>query len=68
MGHLAEMLTMAGGSAVVLASIAWAGDRRRMRRSNLDRVGLMNWTALFFWALLAGIVLFGLAAHAWFTD
>ncbi len=65
MNDIPEMLTLAGVSAVVLAAIAWIGDRRRMRRNNLDKVGLMPWTSLFFWALLAAIVLLGLAAQAW---
>jgi len=60
-----EVLAAWGLSAVVLAAVAWAGDRRRMRRRNLDRVGLMPWTSLFFWALLAALILLGLAARAW---
>jgi len=60
-----EILALAGFSAVVLAAIAWVGDRRRMRRNNLDKVGFMPWTSLFFWAFLAAIVLLGLAAQAW---
>lgn len=58
-------LALAGGGALALAVIAWVGDRRRMRRTNLDRVGLMPWTGLFFWALLAGVLLLGLAGKAW---
>ncbi len=41
------------------------GDRRRMRRSDPDKVGFMPWTELFFWALFASFVLIGLAAKAW---
>jgi len=62
------MLALAGISAVVLAAIAWIGDRRRMRRHNLDRVGFMPWTSLFFWALLAAILLLGLAAQSWMAN
>jgi hypothetical protein len=54
-----------GGVALVLATIAWAADRRRMRRSDPDKVGFMPWTGLFFWALLAACTLLGLAAKEW---
>ncbi|MBV1918665.1 MAG: hypothetical protein KUG65_11495 [Sphingomonadaceae bacterium] len=63
--NMAEFLALTGMSAVILAAIAWAGDRRRMGRSNLDKVGFMPWTAVFFWMLLAAITLLGLAAQAW---
>lgn len=68
MKDLAEMLTLGGVSAVVIAALAWNGDRRRQRRRNLDRVGLMPWTPVFFIALLAAIVLLSLAAQAWLAD
>ncbi len=54
-----------GGVALVLATIAWAADRRRMRHSDPDKVGFMPWTGLFFWALLAACTLLGLAAKEW---
>ena len=66
--NAAEFLAMAGVSAVILAAIAWTGDRRRTRRSNLDRVGFVPWTALFFWMLLAAVILLGLAVRAWLAD
>lgn len=68
MKHLAEILALFGFSAMVLAAIAWAGDKRRLRRRDLDRVGFMPWTSLFFWTLLAALVLFALAAQAWLAD
>lgn len=45
--------------------MAWAADRRRMRRSDPDKVGFMPWTGLFFRALLAACSLLGLAAKVW---
>lgn len=60
-------LVLGGALAVVLAAIAWAGDHRRMRRSDPDAVGFMPWTDLFFWALLAAVILLGLAAKEWFV-
>lgn len=63
----AEMLAISGLSAVVIAAIAWNGDRRRFRRKHLDKVGIMPWTPIFFVALLFAIILLGLAARAWFS-
>lgn len=62
-----ELLALAGIAAVSVAAIAWFADRRRLRRANLDRVGWMPWTMLFFWALLAAIMLTGLALKAHFS-
>ena len=58
-------LAAGGAIAAAIAAIAWLGDRRRMRRSNPDAVGLMPWTGLFFWALLATCALLGLVAKDW---
>ena len=54
-----------GLAATALAVISWIGDRRRVRRSNLDAVGFMPWTPLFLIALLVACVALGLAARAW---
>ena len=59
------ILALAGSCSALLAAIAWAGDHRRMRRSNPDDVGFMPWTVIFFGALIVALVLLGLAARAW---
>ncbi|MGE3692417.1 MAG: hypothetical protein AB7F98_13665 [Novosphingobium sp.] len=57
---------LAGGVFALLVAIAaWLGDRRRMRRSDPDDVGFMPWTSVFFWALLAALLLLAFAAHQW---
>ena len=53
------------GLPLAIALAAWIGDRRRMRRSNPDAVGFMPWTSVFFWAVLAALVLLALAGKAW---
>lgn len=60
-----RFLAIAGGFAALIAITAWIGDRRRMRRRDLDRVGFMPWTTIFFWSLLAAAVLLGLSGRAW---
>lgn len=61
----AQFLTVAGVTAVVIAVVAWVQDSRRVHRKNLDRVGFMPWTGIFFCALLAAVVLIALAAKQW---
>ena len=65
MEELPIELVAAGCAALIVAIAAWLGDRRRMRRSQPDAVGFMPWRDVFFWALLAAIMLLGLAAKAW---
>ncbi len=65
--QLAQILTTAGVSAVIIAAIAWVQDIRRVHRKNLDRVGFMPWTGIFLLAVLAAVVLIALAAKQWFS-
>ena len=51
--------------AAAIAALAWWGDRRRLRRSNLDAVGWVPWTPVFFGALMVAVIALGLAAKAW---
>ena len=53
-----------GIAAVLIAGLAWWGDRRRARRSNFDAVGWMPWTPVFFVALMVACVALGLAVRA----
>lgn len=59
------IMAMAGGIFAVLAAIAWQGDRRRMKREDLDRVGFMPWTGVFFVALMGAVLLLGISGKDW---
>jgi uncharacterized membrane protein len=61
MDRTALWMAVAGALAAALALVAWVGDHRRMRRKQLDRVGFMPWTGIFFWALMAAVVLLGVS-------
>ena len=54
--------------AALIAALAWWGDRRRVRRRDLDAVGWMPWTPVFFVALMVACVALGLAAKAWLAE
>ena len=58
-------LLFAGLAAGLVATGAWAGDRRRLRRKDLDRVGLIPWQGLAFWASLAAAVFLAAAVEQW---
>lgn len=66
MDFLSDHLALVGGLfAALLAVLAWWGDRRRLRRRDRDRVGIMPWTGLFFWATLAAVLLLAAAGQQW---
>ena len=66
---LSDFATMRaiGIAAALIAALAWWGVRRRVRRRDLDAVGWMPWTPVFFVALMVACVALGLAAKAWLT-
>ncbi|CAN5389736.1 hypothetical protein BH09PSE4_BH09PSE4_01080 [soil metagenome] len=60
-----DIVTLLSGSAgLCLALIVWSmiADRRRMRRSDPDRVGLVNWPTVQVFALILGALF---AFSAW---
>lgn len=54
-----KIMAAVGSLAVLVAVVAWIGDRRRMKRRDLDSVGFMPWTSVFFFALMAAVLLLG---------
>lgn len=61
-----KIMAAVGGLAALLAVVAWIGDRRRMKRSDLDSVGFMPWTSVFFFALMAAVLLLGVVGKDMF--
>ena len=56
--HLWTAIAVLSGVVVVVSSIA---DRRRNRRTNIDDVGFMPWTAITVFAVLATVISAALA-------
>ena len=61
-------LTSAALFSLVLAIYAWFADRRMLRRRNLERVALVPWVTVFFLALIAAILIGGLAIREWLAS
>ena len=60
-----EWLAAPGALALAIAIYAAWADRKRMRRSDPDAVGLVSWSGVAFWASLGAVALLGLAGRAW---
>ncbi len=51
--------------AAIISIVAWLGDRARMRRDQLDRVGFVPWRAVSFWSTVLAILLIAGAIKLW---
>jgi len=51
------------GAALLVAVIAGFGERKRRRRADMDRIGLVSWPFVQMMALLAALILASLALH-----
>jgi len=61
----ATLFGLWGGAMLVIAVIAFVGDRRRMRRKRIDAVGWMPWRDVAALSLFAGFVLLAVAVTGW---
>ena len=51
------------GMALLVAVIAALGERKRKRRRDMDRIGLLPWPLIQVLALLTAVILTSLALH-----
>ena len=58
----AEILGLWGAGFLALALVAMLGERLRLRRARLDRVGWVPWTSLFLACAIVGSGLIAMAA------
>ena len=61
----ATVAALAGGALLLLAVWSAVAERRRLRRSRIDAVGFMPWTAVFFLAFFPGVTLLAMAVMGW---
>ena len=61
----ATLFGLWGGAMLMLAALAFVGDRRRMRRRQIDAVGWMPWRDVAALSLFAGFVLLAVAVTGW---
>ena len=64
-GSEATWIALAGGALLLLAGLALLADRRRARRSRIDDVGWVPWTAVFLIGAICGTSLLALAVKGW---
>jgi len=61
----ATIAGVAGGALLLVAAWAIFAERRRTRRANIDAVGWVPWTNVFFLSFFAGVILLSLAVKGW---
>ncbi len=57
----AELAVLGGVLLLLLAAATRYGERRRLQRERIDRVGWVPWTGLFLIFSVLGVTLLGLA-------
>jgi len=60
----AAWMLAAGSASTLLAIVAWTADHLRSRRRQLDRVGFVPWTDVFFWSTMLAVLLLGAGLRA----
>ena len=61
----ATLAALAGGALLLVAVVSAFAERRRLRRSRIDAVGFVPWTAVFFFAFFPGVTLLALGVMGW---
>ena len=50
----AELLALCGAIFLLLAGVALGMERRRQKRTRIDRIGWVPWTGLFLTCMIVG--------------
>lgn len=58
-----QQLWVGVGAALFLAVIAGLGERKRKRRDDLDRIGLISWPLVQVLSILAALILASMALN-----
>lgn len=58
----AEIIGLWGIALLIIAVIALIGERMRMKRARIDRIGWVPWTNIFMVSAIVGMGLLALAA------
>lgn len=58
----AEIVGLWGIALLIMAVVALFGERRRMKRARIDRIGWVPWTNIFMASAIVGMGLLALAA------
>lgn len=61
----ATLAGLAGGALLLFSVASQLGERRRIRRRNIDAVGWVPWGRLSAGAFLPGVILLLLALKGW---
>ena len=61
---LQTVFALLGGAAVAMTGVAHVADRRRLKRSDPDRVGFMPWPGIAMLGTAGAILCFALALLA----
>jgi hypothetical protein len=61
----ATIAALWGGALLLVSLVAWLGDLRRRRRSDINAVGWVPWRDLSAIAAFGGVVLLAMAASGW---
>ncbi len=61
----ATLFAIWGGALLFIALIAFWAEARRVKRRQIDRVGWMPWTKIFFVCALVGLTLLGMGITGW---
>ena len=61
----ATLVALIAAVLLLVAAVAFFGERRRLRRKHIDEVGWMPWTTLSVLTTFAGLSLLAVAVVGW---